>query len=134
MKKGITPIISIVLLVMITIAMVGFAWVWFSRVGQGAMNRTQTQIEQQQQSMQKTIRIDNINAASSVVYVRNTGTLDIAGSELTIYVGGVIQSCTWSPSTISPGSTASCDWSTGSCTSGTIVRITAPGNSDESEC
>jgi flagellin-like protein len=132
--KGITPVIAVILLLLITIAMVGFAFVWFSRVGSVAMNATETQLRSQLDQGAKRVSIDNINVASGAVAVRNIGSASIPVGEISVYRAAVAQAaCGWSGS-IAPGATATCSTTGGACTSGTIIRITAPGNFDEVAC
>jgi flagellin-like protein len=137
--KGITPVIAVILLLLITVAMVGFAFVWFSRVTTMTTTATQTQIENQLTMQAKRVAIENIDKASNVVTVRNIGSQSISNVDLALYVGGAKLSCLagvkdW-PASITPGSTGSCDWSDGpACTSDTVIKVTAPGNFDESMC
>ncbi len=134
--KGITPVIAVILLLLITIAMVGFAFVWFGRIAGAATNATQQQLESQLSQQAKRVSIDNLNAAQSNVTFRNTGTATIAGSEISVYAGGTLVTCIWSPpsAVVAPGATMSCDWSGSACTANTLVRVTAPGGADESTC
>ena len=85
--KGITPIIAIVLLLMITVSMAGFAFIWFQRIGSIAMNATESGIIAQQQAAGKLIRIDNAkNGTDSEITIRNIGTYPIKKKEISIYV------------------------------------------------
>ncbi|MBI4170658.1 MAG: hypothetical protein HY514_03110 [Candidatus Aenigmarchaeota archaeon] len=132
--KGITPVIAIILLLLITISMVGFAFVWFSRVSTTAGTNIESQLNTTLTASGKKVGIDAISAATSNVTVRNTGSATILTSEIAVYSGGALQTCTWTFGSIAPGSVASCDWSAGSCTGGTLIRVTAPGGSDENTC
>ena len=85
--KGITPIIAIVLLLMITIALVGFAFVFFSRTLSGSANATEAQLQQQMRSMTGSVTIENVNGDK--VYIRNSGNTDINSAGLAIYANGV---------------------------------------------
>ncbi len=138
--KGITPIIAIVLLLMITVSMAGFALLWFQRIGSIAMNATESGIIAQQQAAGKLIRIDNAkNGTDSEITIRNIGTYPIKKKEISIYVdsgsGYTKKDCTpsWAGSDeeISPGGTATCTLSSTSCIK---VKVTAPGNTDIASC
>ena len=72
-QKGITDIIAVVLLLMITISLVGFAWIWLQRAAGSTMEATTTGLEAQQQTAGKIIRIDNIDSTNGNVTVRNIG-------------------------------------------------------------
>jgi len=137
MKKGITPVIAVILLLLITIAMVGFAFIWFGRVLTISTNATQAQLESQLSAQAKKISIDNINSALNTITIRNIGSQSVAGTELALYVNSTVASgCTWNPSSLPPGTTSTCNWSTPAppCAAGTRVKVTAPGNFDEVLC
>ena len=130
--KGITPIIAIMLLLMITISMIGFAYMWFTRISESAMNKVENITEQNRENIGKTIMIDSVTGgASSLLFIRNTGTYTIQPSEISVYVGGALASCTL-PSSIAPGEIKSCSIS-GNC-AGLAVKVSAPGNFDEITC
>ena len=132
-KKGITPIIAIVLLLMITISMVGFAWIWFQRLGASAMESVSAGMNNQTQSIGKIISIDNANGgADSVISIRNIGTQEIKSSEIGIYVDGNAKSCA-GLTDILPGQVVDCTIAGYDC-AGKIVKVTAPGNYDEIMC
>ncbi len=134
--KGITPVIAIVLLLMITIAMVGFAFVWFQGMWSQTAETTSSQIQAQQQAMLKTIVIDNVNCPGADIYVRNTGSTTIPVDEVTVYVAGVKQTCTWvgGVTTIPQGTIATCDSGTVAIPSGAVVKVSSPGSVDETKC
>lgn len=128
--KGITPVIAIILLLMLTVSMVGFAFVWFQRVAASVTNRTASEIASRQNQMAQTIRIDN--AGTTTVTVRNTGSVPISNTTLAVYVDNVLQACTWDVASIPPLGFAEC--TPISCPVGSTIRVTAPGNSDEDVC
>jgi flagellin-like protein len=131
--KGITPVIAIVLLLMITISMVGFAFIWFSRMMETTTNQTTASTQQQMSQMSKTIRIDNAPAGGSID-VRNTGSSSIAVSELSVYINNAAPTCNWGgTTTLAPGATASCTPNP-ACTAGQSVKVVAPGNTDIVTC
>ena len=141
--KGITPVIAVILLLLVTIAIVGFAFGFFQRIfglsGAGVENQTTSVIQRTAQ----TINIDNVGAAKNNVTIRNTGTVDInANTEINVFVGGAKVVCAWSPgttalTTISPKTASSCSWGASppvACLAGTIVKVVAPGNEDSRTC
>lgn len=131
--KGITPVIATIMLLLITISLVGFAYTWFSTIWQGVATSTQNATETQIRTMGQKVVIDN--AASGNIVVRNAGTYNIPWSSMTVYINSVYknvryppavtQDCNWSFSDIAPGGTIRIDCS---CTSGDDVKVTAPGN------
>jgi flagellin-like protein len=133
--KGITPVIAVILLLLITLSMTGFAFIFFTRIASTATNATESQLRTDLDRQAKKIVIDNVDATNAIVYVRNTGTQMIRATELAIYINGAKGTCTGTVFTdVSPGQTTSCDFSAGSCASGAIIKITAPGNFDELDC
>ncbi|MEM7819810.1 MAG: archaellin/type IV pilin N-terminal domain-containing protein [Candidatus Aenigmatarchaeota archaeon] len=129
--KGITPVIAIILLLLITISMVGFAFVWFSRVSTTITNQTETAIVTQQQQMAKKVSIDS--ASTTQLSIRNVGSATISTTEIAVYVAGSRITPTWSSNSVAPGAVI---YTTGNyaCTAGQKVRVTAPGSVDETTC
>ncbi len=132
--KGITPVIAIILLLLITISMVGFAFVWFSRVTSSAGGQIENSTLAELRRQGQRISIENINPAAATVTVLNTGTVAIADTELGLYINNALTACTWAPTSISPGGRTTCDWSVGACATGTTVKVVAPGGQDLSTC
>ena len=59
-KKGITPVIAIVLLLMLAVASVGIVSYWLSSTQRQAQTGMSEQIERQTEQMAAAIEIDNI--------------------------------------------------------------------------
>ncbi len=102
--KGLTPVISIILLLMITISMVSFAFIWFNRMSffmqQKVENATQHQLEQYQ------VAIENMDPPNGRIFVRNIGTIPVDVNYITVYVNGTkLISCSWKSKTGAPIST-----------------------------
>jgi len=136
MKKGITPVIAIILLLLLTISMVGFAFVWFNRVVSEAGANVEDQTLQELNRQGQRVRIENIQPSTGFVTIRNTGTVDVTGSSIILFENnGVISNCVFS-GTITPGSTATSSGAgCNSCVSGTDrIKVTAPGGIDEAIC
>ncbi len=84
--KGITPVIAIILLLLITISIVGFAMIFFSRTAETAANQTETELAQQTQLMATSFQIDSTGIGS--VYIRNRGTENIPAGFVNVYLDG----------------------------------------------
>lgn len=54
-NRGITPIISVILLLMMTVGIAGFAWVWLQSVTTGIMDTTKNMTDAQLQQMMTNI-------------------------------------------------------------------------------
>ncbi len=144
--KGITPIIAIILLLLITISMVGFAFVWFTRIAESASAAGSSQLNLKVGQMAQKIRLDNVN--DNLVPIRNIGSQAIQSVSLSFYVNSTMRGCDGTTGgsidafILSPGEVRSCylcEQLSGSCT-GTIcdsngrLKITAPAGSDELIC
>jgi len=82
--KGITPIITVLLLLLIGVAIIGFAFAFFSNIFQTTTTETKAIVEQQLISMGKNVRIENIYGNN--ITLRNVGTQDILISDLKFYI------------------------------------------------
>ncbi len=71
MAKGITPVIAIILLLLITISMVGFSFVFFQRTTETAAQSGEEQMSQQLRLISSQIKIDNVG--NGKIVVRNIG-------------------------------------------------------------
>ena len=138
--KGITPVIAIILLLLITISMVGFAFVWFQRVASTATAATDTQLQNQLNKQGQTISIEGAycssgGCATKEVYFRNSGTVALSSGSIAAFVNNsaaVSGSC---PSTtVAAGATFTCTLSVAPCSGSTAVKATAPGNTDQITC
>ncbi len=134
--KGITPIIAIILLLLITISLTGVAFLWFTRMGETASQAGSSQLNKTTGQMLLKIRIDNIepspprgeggvggggprlpeNQPGNAITIRNTGSLDISSPDLGFYVGNEIKGCDGdsalnngvTPFNIAPGEIRTC--------------------------
>jgi flagellin-like protein len=106
--KGISAIISVILLVMISISLAGLAWVWFFNISNtlttSATNETQAATNKL--GMKAKIEVAQFYSANWVnATIRNIGTVNIDIAKLGIFVDGVLS--TYNPNTgiLAPGST-----------------------------
>ncbi len=136
MKKGISEVVAVILLLLITVAIVGFAYVFFQRLQSTATNATSTQLNSQISQEAKTINIENMNPGASTVYIRSNGPTAPNSNEINLYVNGVLTQCLsnlgWA--NVSAGSTTSCKWSNSACAGGTPIIVTTPGGSYQTTC
>ncbi len=128
-KKGITPVISIVLLLMITIALIGFAFVWFTKIWGVAATSGEIGITDLTSRAQKVIRIDNVQAGTPcVITVRNMGGQSISASEIAVYIGDA-KDATGCPVVLA-NSIETCTLAT-ACISGNVIKVSGPNNIDQ---
>ena len=92
MRKGVSAIIATILLLMITIGLAGMAYVFMSGMMTGRTS--------------KTITVLDASCTSDIItiVISNDGTVDIASSDIKIYVENT-QNSTFSLSTIVPHAT-----------------------------
>ena len=131
--KGITPVIAIILLLLITISMVGFAFVWFQRVASTATAATDTQLQSQLNQQAQTIRIESVNGVT--IALRNIGTQAITDNSISIFVNGTSTKSGSCPNgAASTGATFSCTSTVNVCSGSSIVKATSLGNTDQVTC
>ena len=132
MRKGITPVIAVVLLLMITVALIGFAFTYFTDMWQSVAGQGESNILTTQQIMMMTVGIDNIDTINNNIYIRNTGNLDAPFSMIYIYVDNDARSCSiWDPDVgiIVQGKVTKCTVS-GGFNSGQVIKLSSPGTSN----
>ncbi|MFH0832194.1 MAG: archaellin/type IV pilin N-terminal domain-containing protein [Candidatus Aenigmatarchaeota archaeon] len=133
--KGITPVVATILLLLVTISMVGFAFIWFNRVMGSATESIANQTDTETSKMQMKVKIDNINKASDIVYIRNDGSRSIETSRIIVYVDGTtLATCTWSSTTVVPNEVVSCTVTTPDISSCSTIKATSPGTGDTLSC
>lgn len=132
--KGITPVVATILLLLITIAVVGFAFGYFSTIMTTVGTEAQEQAAQTTERLSKAIRIDSVGGTN--LYVSNIGTRDInTTNELSVYVAGTLDSkCTgnWQDKVLSPSKLTNCTL-VSSCV-GKMVKVVAPAGPTEYSC
>jgi len=119
-NKGVSGIIATILLVMITIGLVGTAYIYFSGMVSG--------------KTAKTISISDVSCNSSgyiTVVISNDGTQDISDSDLTVLVDNADRSANYDFETVSSHDTATVVSTIAESTgSDHTILITSPSNSE----
>jgi flagellin-like protein len=137
--KGISPVIATILLLLITVAIVGIAFSFFSRTTSTTTATVEQQMNQQENQMAKLVVIDAYNATSVTIRSLSTGTVTIGTTELNVYVNGTLRSCNPPLAAFVPQTTTAvqtCNFGSApiSCTSTTTLIVAAPGNQDQKTC
>ncbi len=95
-RKGLTPVLSMVLLLMIAVAAVGIMYGFVMKLQKGTQNTIQKQTGSIQQKIQQQINtqfnIESVYKTSDDhlgISLRNTGNSEICFKDLTVYVNGV---------------------------------------------
>jgi len=75
-RKGITPVIAIVLLLMMTVAAAGVAYLWIMNLQEGMEETANEGIEKQQRDSSAAITIESVwkNGLATSFLIRNSGT------------------------------------------------------------
>ncbi|MFH1229410.1 MAG: archaellin/type IV pilin N-terminal domain-containing protein [Candidatus Aenigmatarchaeota archaeon] len=88
--KGVSSIIAMILLLMITISLTGLAYVTFTSFFNTVKDSTETSMTQTMSNMLAQMKIESIskNGGDTVIYIRNIGKVDI--SRFNAYVNGIM--------------------------------------------
>ncbi len=97
--KGISEVVAVILLLLITISVIGFAFAFFQRIQTTAQQSGQQQLQQQTSAIGTSFNIESVD--KNQVVIRNTGTQPLAN--LNFYVNN--QLVNYSGTTVQPGST-----------------------------
>ncbi len=111
-KKGITAVVATVMLLMMTVAAAGMAYIWITDMQKEIQEGTSAQIQQQQIQSHAIVSIDSMwNASGNISFVlRNVGSHSFSDpAAFSVYYDGIPvekKDVGFSPSTaLSPGST-----------------------------
>lgn len=129
--KGISAVIATILLLLIVIAIVGFAFGFFQRIFITTTTTTEEQVGTTIGQLQQIVRLEN--AAGTTLTLRNSGTASLNISIISVYVGSIPSACSFGTVTSIPvGTVANCNL-TAACT-GAKVRVTTAGSEDSRTC
>ena len=84
MKKGITPVIAVVLLLMIALVIVGLAFTWFVSTQQLLQEEGEQEGERQIANIQSMFRVEG--SKGNRIFIRNDGISDITAESFSIYL------------------------------------------------
>ncbi len=85
MRKGVSSVIAVILLLLITIAIIGFAFVFFTKTVEISTEGGEEQLGQQIQQIGTNFQLEGVN--KNQVFIRNMGATPLAG--LAFYVNDV---------------------------------------------
>ena len=111
-KKGLTPIIATVLLLMLTIVAFGMAYVWLSKMQNNTQNTISNQVSQVAGQLGNYLNIISVykdTSGNTVVVVKNTGNAAISANMLgnaTLLIDGVPVQVTHPSGGLDPYATA----------------------------
>ncbi len=116
--KGIDAAVATILLLMITISLVGFAFVWFNRLSKSVAKNIENQTLQNINT--QAIRVMIVSAKDTNVAVTNTGSVPIPANSLSIVMNGRVIG--QNSAEIAPSGTASIGLSE-SCSGNEIIAV-----------
>src|SRR3989338_665689 len=85
MPEGITSVIAVILLLLITITMVGFSFVFFQRTTESTGQKTEENLQQQIKQTETRFAVVNVN--ENKVYIRNLGSSEL--KDMVFFVNNV---------------------------------------------
>ena len=130
MKKGVTPVIAMIILILIVIALGGVVATWVTKSWSTLGARGEQQINTLSQQMQKTVTIDEVDCPNGKIYIRHTGSVDIGANEIHVYINGVYNGTV--TNTLPVGGVT--NYTAGALNSGDEIKVTAPGSSSTYVC
>jgi len=107
--KGISTVLAIVLIVVITVAIIGLAYGWATGIFSMAESASEDQVSSVVDTLGKSV---NIVSSACVAYeeafnvsftIKNTGTADINAEELSVFLGGLKKTTTPNITALSEG-------------------------------
>ena len=131
--RAIVTIFAVLMLLLISIAMLGFISLWMKRSARNATSEIERRAEMQTLNRMKLIRIDDaISSSPSILKLRNIGRVELRVGELSIYFDNELVSCVnlEANATIFPGERVEC-YVPKTCNE---VKVIAPGNVDLVDC
>ncbi|VVB60118.1 Uncharacterised protein [uncultured archaeon] len=137
-KKGITAVVAIVLLLMMTVAAAGLAYMWVGGLQKGAQDTGTQGVNQIQQQAQTSLKADSMwnNSLSNIsIALRNTGTtaVDLGAAGTAYYLNGQAATITgFSGQSLAPNQvlTINTNVSFPSVAQTKIIRLATPGGYD----
>ena len=141
MRKGITPVIAMILLILIVVALGGVFAAWTTRTWETMAEFGEESIETVTGRLEKSISIDGLYcegaAGSDIVYIRNTGAADYPASEVSVYIDDQLEAAgdlTYGQATIAAGTVVDVTFDATDLSSGQEVKVTVSGNSATRKC
>lgn len=91
--KGVTEVVAIILILMITIALAALAYAWFSGIFSDIMGAAASSLSRSSKSMATQFKVDNVLyvVSDNMLYVsiRNTGDQNFNATKSTFYIRGI---------------------------------------------
>ncbi len=127
--KGVDAAVATILLLMITVSLIGFAFVWFNRLVRNSAQLVENQTISEQQRAGMKIKIVTVHG--DTVTVQNIGTVVIPANSVTAVVNNEFRGQLGE--SLAPNEVKSFTLSS-SCGSGDLLKVSAPGNDDFMTC
>lgn len=141
-KKGISDIITIIILLLVAVSLAGAFFIWAGRSVTTLEESAGKTIETAGSALGQQVSIESASGAS--LNLRSKGSVVIDSRSLAIFVNGVTAGCgsSWANSTnsaqswvlIPVNSVVSCTALAPACTSGASIKVTAAGGEATGKC
>ncbi len=130
-RKGITPVIALVLLLMMTVAAAGMAYVWFMDVQEETQDTVKDSLSQRTDQMAAAVKIDatyedGLVATSTDIIVRNIGSTTYTGMS-TVLLGGDV--CSAAVALGAPGTVTVVNCNLLPLSADVVIRVIPPQGS-----
>jgi len=129
--KGISTIIAILLLLLITLSVTGLTAIFVNRLTDMAGQSAQTEATNQVIKISKQVIIDSWSPVS--VSIKSIGSGRISSNEIAVYVNYHPVTCSPQLSDFAPNSMQTCKFSP-ACLPGQPIKVTSPATSVEIMC
>jgi flagellin-like protein len=130
--KGIAPVVATILMLLIVIAIIGFAYTFFTGMIGTAGEQTEEQMKATVSQMSKGIWVEGASGTAIIVRTLGTGTITPA-TELSVLINNNPVTCSWSVSPMPSGSTSVCTLAS-ACVVGDNVTVIGPSNTVSKIC
>ena len=129
--KGIDAAVATILLLMITISLVGFAFVWFNRLSKSAAKNIENQTMSQLNEQAMKITLISASSSSGKVIISNIGSVPIPANRAIIIVNGNLDSTV--SQSLAPQQTIEVALKNG-CNPGDEVKVSIGSYTDYGTC
>ncbi|KHO48327.1 MAG: hypothetical protein QT00_C0001G0344 [archaeon GW2011_AR5] len=126
--KGITPVIAVILLLLITISMVGFSMVFFQRTAETATRSGDEQLAQQLTQFASQPRIESV--AGDNISIRNAGSVPLSLSSLVFLADGESKTPSGGLATLQPGQISTYTLAGFNAEAASVIKVSSGGFSD----
>ncbi len=135
-QKGISDIITIIILLLVAVSLAGAFFIWAGRSTATLTESAGAQINTTSQALGQRVRVDA--GAGNNIVIRNIGSASIPVTSLGVFINGSLATCTsWTPSGqigVNGFSTCSTSGQPLGCSPGATIKVTSAGGEATEIC